>query len=87
MVSAAGTLMRRATAWLGSGPTKRWAPSSRNVAHLTLLELVEAVADTTQDDAEVVATVTQMLRSGAVTLEGNFRDEPTSQFSESLSDE
>ena len=82
MASAAGSLMRLATAWLGSSHTGRWAPSKRNVEHLTLLELVEAVADTTENDAEVVATVTNMLRSGAVTLEGNFRDEPTSQFSE-----
>jgi hypothetical protein len=82
MGSAAGNLMRLATEWLGSGPTRRWAPPKRNVEHLTLLELVEAVADTTEDDAEVVATVTHMLRSGAVTLEGNFRGEPTSQFSE-----
>jgi hypothetical protein len=42
--------------------------------HLTLLELVEAVGTVTDDDAEVVATVAHMLRSGTVKLCGSFRD-------------
>jgi len=41
--------------------------------HVTLLELVEAVSSVTDDDDEVVATVSHMLRSGTVTLSGNFR--------------
>ena len=40
---------------------------------LTLLELVGAVCDVTDDDDEVVALVLQMLRSGQVRLCGNFR--------------
>ena len=80
MGRAAGNLMRLATEWLGSGQMRRWAPPKSNVEHLTLLELVEAVADTTEDDAEVVATVTHMLRSGAVMLRGNFRGEPARRF-------
>ena len=41
---------------------------------VTLLELVKAVCDLTDDDAEVVATVLAMLRSGRVRLCGNFRE-------------
>jgi hypothetical protein len=41
----------------------------------TLLALVHAVAEATEDDGEVVATVLHLLRSGAVRLTGSFRDE------------
>ena len=40
---------------------------------VTLLELVQAVCDVTDDDREVVATVCHMLRSGSIALCGNFR--------------
>jgi hypothetical protein len=40
---------------------------------VTLLELVDAVCESTDDEREVVATVLHMLRSGAVKLCGNFR--------------
>jgi len=40
---------------------------------VTLLELVGAVCDATDDEREVVETVLHMLRSGAVKLTGNFR--------------
>lgn len=43
---------------------------------LTLLELVEAVGDVTDDEREIVATVTHMLVHGKVRLTGNFRSEP-----------
>jgi hypothetical protein len=43
---------------------------------LTLLELVLAVCDTTNDEREVVATVVHMLRTGRVRLCGNFSGEP-----------
>ena len=71
MANAASSLMRRVAARLA------WR---REVERLTLLELVSAVAETTEDDAEVVAPVTHMLRSGAVMLRGNFRGEPARQF-------
>lgn len=71
MANAASSLMRRVAARL---------TRPREVERLTLLELVSAVAETTEDDAEVVATVTHMLRSGAVMLRGNFRGEPARQF-------
>ena len=53
---------------------------SGGTPQLTLLELVESVADCTDDDEEVVATVIRMLGSGAVALRGNFRGEPASRF-------
>ena len=41
--------------------------------HTTLLELVEAVSEFADNDAEVVATVVHMVNSGAVELCGTFR--------------
>lgn len=46
----------------------------------TLLELVRAVSETTDDDREVVGTVLHMIRSGHVSLCGIFRDEPVERF-------
>jgi hypothetical protein len=40
----------------------------------TLLALVRAIGEVTDDEREVVATVLHMLRSGEVRLCGNFRD-------------
>ena len=40
---------------------------------VTLLELVNAVCDVTDDDGEVVATVLHLLSTGRVRLCGNFR--------------
>jgi hypothetical protein len=39
----------------------------------TLLELVEAVSDCTETDAETVATIVHLVNSGQVQLCGNFR--------------
>lgn len=39
----------------------------------TLLELVQAILESTDDDREVVATVLHLLRTGQVRLCGNFR--------------
>ena len=47
---------------------------------LTLLELVEAVSEVTDDEREIVETVVWMLQSGRVKLVGNFRDAPLSQL-------
>lgn len=41
--------------------------------HLTMLELVRKVAETTNSDAEIVATVTRLVNSDAVCLCGTFR--------------
>jgi hypothetical protein len=42
----------------------------------TLLELVRALSEVTEDDREVVATVQHMLETGRVRLTGNFHDLP-----------
>ena len=39
----------------------------------TLLELVEALSEFTQNEEELVAAVIHMLQSGRVQLQGNFR--------------
>ena len=59
-------------------PAPRTAPEAPG--DVTLLELVQAVADVTTDEREIVATVMYMLRSGHARLIGNFRDEPIEEF-------
>ena len=46
----------------------------------TLLDLVRAIGEVTDDDREIVATVLHMLRSGRVCLSGNFRGVPCDAF-------
>ena len=46
----------------------------------TLLELVEAISDVTDDEREVVVTVVHLLATGRVKLCGNFRNEPIERF-------
>ena len=43
---------------------------------MTLLELVQAISEITDDEREVVAVVRHMLVSGSVQLCGNFRGAP-----------
>ena len=69
-----------ATRKRAGGPARGKRSASGGTPQLTLLELVESVADCTDDDEEVVATVIRMLDSGAVALRGNFRGEPASRF-------
>ena len=45
------------------------------ILETTLLELVRAISEVTDDDKEVIATVSHLLRSGRVRLVGNFRGE------------
>jgi hypothetical protein len=42
----------------------------------TLLELVRAISEVTEDEREVVATVLHMLETGQARLCGNFRGHP-----------
>ena len=46
------------------------------VVTTTLWDLVWAVSESAGDEAEVLATVGHMLRSGRVRLGGTFRDDP-----------
>jgi hypothetical protein len=47
---------------------------------VTLLELIEAVSEVSDNEQEVVATVRYMLSSGRVKLAGNFRDVPVARL-------
>jgi len=47
---------------------------------VTLLELVQAICDETNDECEVVETVRHLLTSGRVRLCGNFRHAAPSAF-------
>lgn len=47
----------------------------------TLLELVRAIGELTDDEAEVVATVRHMLATGSARLCGNFRGSGVDDFS------
>jgi len=46
--------------------------SSANHHEITLLELVAAVAETAETDAEVIAVIRDLINSGKVQLVGNF---------------
>jgi hypothetical protein len=46
----------------------------------TLLALVRAIGEVTEDEREVVATILHMLRSGEVRLCGNFRGHDPEDF-------
>ncbi len=68
-----------AAARAGQEPTTT-TPVIREARPTTLLALVRAVGEVTQDDREVVATILHMLRSGEVRLCGNFRNHPVEDF-------
>lgn len=40
----------------------------------TLLSLIEAVSEVTDDEEEIIATVTHMLSSGRIRFRGHFQD-------------
>jgi hypothetical protein len=46
----------------------------------TLLELVKAVSDASDNESEVVATISHMLQSGRIRLTGCFRGTPGTAF-------
>jgi hypothetical protein len=47
--------------------------SGTAVVETTLLELVQTIGELTDDDREVVSTVSELLKSGHVRLIGSFR--------------
>ena len=47
---------------------------------VTLLELIEAVSEVSENEQEVLATVAYMLNSGRVRLSGSFRDTPVARL-------
>ncbi len=48
---------------------------------VTLLEVVRAIGEVTEDDREVVATVLHLLATGQIRLCGNFRGAGASDLS------
>ncbi len=60
--------------------TLRPPAETQEPQELTLLELVCALGEVTENDREVVAAVLALLRSGRVRLRGNFRDVPIDRF-------
>ncbi len=54
--------------------------ASPEYSEVTLLELVQAICNETNDDREVVETVRHLLSSGQVRLNGNFRYSAPSTF-------
>lgn len=52
-------------------------PAGENeVINVTLLELVKAVTEVSENESEVIATVAHMLESGSVSLTGFMPEEP-----------
>lgn len=68
------------SAGLAVRPLEAAQAAPRTEIRTTLLALVEAVTEVSDNEEEVVATVRHMLRSGRIRLCGNFRDEPTDRF-------
>jgi len=50
----------------------------------TLLELVAAVSEVARNEAELIATVLDLLESGRARLTGNFREIPVEVFRSAL---
>ena len=71
---ASGSRRREA---MGAPATR---PQAKSAGDTTLLELVQAVADVTSDEREIIATVMFMLRSGHARLTGTLHDEPIDDF-------
>jgi len=47
-------------------------PAMKKVIRSTMLDLVQAVQDSTRTDAEVVAVIVSLINSGRVVLTGSF---------------
>jgi len=58
----------------------QWAPIRQQPVDVTLLELVTAVTDVSENEQEVIATVAHMLESGSIKLRGCLRDESRELF-------
>ena len=59
---------------------RRGRPDADVLVSTTLLDLVRVLGEITDDESEIVATATHMLRTGSVTLTGSFRDTPLDRF-------
>jgi len=61
----------------GSGPrvleSEHYKEGPTMTQNMTLLDLVDAVSDQTQNETETIATVVYLVNSGRVRLCGNFK--------------
>ena len=75
-----GDFDQRVEATFQESSNTQWAPIRQEPVDVTLLELVTAVTDVSDNEQEVIATVAHMLESGSITLRGCLRDEPRELF-------
>lgn len=65
---------------LAQSPETRTRVHSSGYEEPTLLSLIEAVSEVTDDDQEVIATVAHMIGSGRVRFHGHFQDTSPTSF-------
>ena len=58
---------------MGAAPSLPIEAQAANPISVTLLEVVRAIGEVTEDDHEVVATVLHLLATGKIRIRGNFR--------------
>lgn len=65
---------------MGAAPSLRSPTDDSPPRVLTLLDLVRAISEVTDDDREIVAAVRHMLHTGRIRLGGNFRGAGSRDF-------
>jgi hypothetical protein len=65
---------------MGAAPSLRSPADDAQPLVVTLLDLVRAISEITDDESEIVAAVRHMLHTGRIRLGGNFRDTPCQEF-------
>ena len=65
---------------MSAAPSPGTAADSTEPTIVTLLELVQAIGEVTDDDREIVAAVRHLLGTGRVRLGGNFYDGSAAEF-------
>ena len=66
---------------MGAAPSLPIRAQAAEPLSVTLLEVVRAIGEVTEDDREVVATVLHLLATGQIRLCGNFRGAGASDLS------
>ncbi len=66
---------------MGAAPSLPIEAQAADPISVTLLEVVRAIGEVTEDDHEVVATVLHLLATGQIRLRGNFRGAAASDLS------
>ncbi len=66
---------------MSAAPSLPIEAQAANPISVTLLEVVRAIGEVTEDDHEVVATVLHLLATGQIQLRGNFRGDGAGDLS------